>query len=347
VIFQLADTRITEASGIAIGVRSAGVDYVQNDSGDRNRYFAVDARTGATAATVTVTGADNVDWEDIAVGPGRSGVSSVWLADIGDNDAVRPEVQVYRVPEPHVLRSAHGRVARTPRAEVWRLRYPTGPVNAEGLAVAPDGRAYIVTKSPLGASTVYLVPARPDRRHVQSLQRVGAVQLLPHGTPNPFGVAGELTVTGAAISPDGALFAVRTYAEAYVWPVVSGDVAAALRTPPTRVRLPRQGLGEGIALTDDRTAVIDSEGAGSAVYTVPLPPIGSRAAVAASGPADPPSRVASAAARPTGRPQREASPWWWAAATAAGVAVLTAAGWGWRRSRIRSCRSPRSTRPSP
>lgn len=44
--FRIADARITEASGLAFGLRSPGIAYVQNDSGDTNRFFALDARTG-------------------------------------------------------------------------------------------------------------------------------------------------------------------------------------------------------------------------------------------------------------------------------------------------------------
>jgi hypothetical protein len=138
-LFRIADPRITEASGIAPGIASPGVDYVENDSGDTNRFFALNRRTGATAATITVVGARNVDWEDIAAAPDAAGTPSVWLADIGDNGAVRDEVQVYRVAEPHVRAADRNRTVRVRVADVWRLRYPGGPVDAESLAVAPDG----------------------------------------------------------------------------------------------------------------------------------------------------------------------------------------------------------------
>lgn len=280
-LFRIADARIAEASGIAPGQVSPGVVYVQNDSGDTNRFFALDARTGATAATVTVPGARNVDWEDIAVGPGAGGRSSVWLADIGDNTAARTEVQVYRVPEPRLAPGRVGARIRTATAEVWRLHYPDGAVNAESLAVAPDGTAYIFTKT-LGTSTVYQLPARPDAGRVQTLRRVGQVPLPPTGTANPFGLAGQVTATGASISADGAVLVLRTYADAYVWRVKDADVAAALRGTPTRVALPQQPQGEGICVRNGRL-LLSSEGEHSAVLAVPIPaagkpPTGSRAA---------------------------------------------------------------------
>jgi hypothetical protein len=269
VLFRIADPRLTEASGLAAGQVSPGVFYVENDSGDVNRFFALDRRSGATAAVVTVSGARNVDWEDIAVGPDAGGTPSVWLADIGDNEAVRDEVDVYRVVEPRVRAAERDRPIRTPVRAVWRLRYPDGPVDAESLAVAPDGSAYIVTKW-LGSSVVYRLPPHPDAGRVQLLRRVAAITFSPTGTGNPFGPAGQLLATSAAFARDGSTFAVRTYADAYVWRVGSGSLAAALRRAPIRIALPRQPQGEGLAIVG-RQLVIDSEGRHSAAYAVPVP----------------------------------------------------------------------------
>jgi hypothetical protein len=346
ILFHLADARITEASGIAIGQRSPAIVYVQNDSGDTNRFFALDARTGATAATVSVTGAENVDWEDIAVAPAADGTPSVWVGDIGDNDAQRAEVRVYRVPEPRIRPAERGGTLRTPRATVWRLRYPGGPANAEALAVTPSGVAYVITKSPFGHSSVYRLPARPDRQRVQTLQPVGDIHLVPHGTANPFGLAGELAVTGGAFSPDGRLFALRTYAAAYVWPVGDGDLAAALRHAPTRITLPRQPQGEGIALTGRGSALVDSEGVGSAVHEVPVPrPAATRPSTASSAG----TSARPVPANPTGAsgPGSGGPAWWPFAAGAGAVILLAGAAWRLRVGRTRSWRSPRSTRRSP
>ncbi len=269
VVYRIADPRIDEASGLGVGVRSPGVDYVQNDSGDTARFFAVSATTGRTAAVVTVPGATNVDWEDLAVAPDRTGTPSVWLADTGDNDAVRSEVRLYRVDEPRVPAGAQNRAVRTGRPDVWRLRYPSGPVDAESLAVSPQGTAYLITKT-LGSSTVYQVPSRPDADRVQTLVAVGTVTFTAHPTSIPLGELGTVTATGAALSRDGTLLAVRTYADAYLWSVRDGDVASALRRAPTRVPLPVQRQGEGIAFRGD-DLLVDSEGVDQPVYAVPVP----------------------------------------------------------------------------
>ncbi len=58
------------------------------------RVFALDRR-GRFQREVTVAGAEAVDWEDIAA-RGRT----LYVGDIGDNLAARPDVTVYRFAEP-------------------------------------------------------------------------------------------------------------------------------------------------------------------------------------------------------------------------------------------------------
>jgi hypothetical protein len=326
VAFRIADARIGEASGIAAGLASPAIDYVQNDSGDVNRFFALNARSGATSAVVTVRGARNVDWEDIAVAPDRSGTPSAWLADIGDNAAARSEVQVYRVPEPRLDAAARDRAITSGPADVWRLRYPDGPTDAEGLAVAPDGTAFLVTKAP-GISTVYRLPSRPSADRVQTLRRVGTIAFAPTGTANPFGLAGQLTATSAAIANDGSVFIVRTYSDAYVWRLAGTGLATALRRQPFRIPLPAQQQGEGVGVRG-QTLLLDSEGTHSPVYEVPVP----AAAVAAtsSTPSVPGRRTTSRArgsASAPALPQRSGSDAGYVAVAAGGAAALALVGW--------------------
>jgi hypothetical protein len=269
------DPRLSEVSGIAARARDPRFVYVQNDSGDSARFFAVDIRTGQTAAVYTVPGARNVDWEDLAVAPDAAGRSSVWLADIGDNQSTRSEVDVYRIPEParptYRGSSTTAPVLATTRPDIWRLRYPDGPHDAESIAVDPmTHRVYIATKSLSGVSEVFELPARPDPTHRQPLSQIGTVTFHAHGHAGPFDGYGQFMATGAAISPDGRLFVLRTYADAYVWPLHDGDVQAALRSTPLRIRLPSQPQGEGVDVVGG-ALWLSSEGRDQPILTVTLP----------------------------------------------------------------------------
>lgn len=319
--FRITDPRVVEASGIGVGVASPGVVYVQNDSGDSARFFALDAQTGATLAVYSVPTARNVDWEDLAVARDARGVPSVWLGDIGDNGAARDEIDLYRVDEPIVDRGRRDVASTTGPPSVWRLRYPDGPVDAEGLAVAPGGATYVVTKSVLGVSLVYAVPATASANQVQTLRAAGRIEFRATGTPGGPNVFGQLTATGAALSSDGGTLVVRTYTDAYLWSVTRGDVTAALARAPVRVALPAQPQGEGITFSGTGL-LVDSEGADSTVYAVPRP-----------APSTPASAPPSASASPTPSPTTSGPPtphhssgppvWAW---PALGVVLLV--GWG-------------------
>src|SRR5262245_26721432 len=65
----LLNSAIKEASGIAASRMNANVLWTFNDSGNPNQIFPITS-AGANLGTYTLTGTTNVDWEDIAVGPG-------------------------------------------------------------------------------------------------------------------------------------------------------------------------------------------------------------------------------------------------------------------------------------
>src|SRR5687768_5106604 len=88
---------LSEASGLAISRRAPGRLWTHNDSGEPV-VVALDAR-GSVTGRVRLTGAAVEDWEAIAVGPCGTG-SCLHVGDIGDNEAKRKRITIYRLPEP-------------------------------------------------------------------------------------------------------------------------------------------------------------------------------------------------------------------------------------------------------
>lgn len=237
----------TELSGLALSRSQARVLWTHNDSGDRARVFAV-APNGRLLADVDVTGAKNVDWEDIAIGPAPGAGDALYIGDIGDNKAERSAVVVYRVPEP---RLARGGPRATARAQRLALRYPDGAHNAEALLVDPSsGALVIVTKDSSGIARVY-VAGHPSTTATTTVRRAGRLSLGD----------GE-TITAGDVSADGRTLVLRTYDRAFVWSLGRGkSLASAMRRRPcaARAELLAEGQGEALALTGD----------GRAFYTVP------------------------------------------------------------------------------
>jgi hypothetical protein len=248
---QITDPRIPELSGLVVrGDRMVAI----NDGGEQVAVYVLDG--GCQVLDVLTAAIDPYDPEDLAVGAD----GTVWLADTGDNATNRPTVALMALRPDGT-------------SSIYRLTYPDGPHDAEALILAPDGTPYVVTKEVLGASSVY-VPAAPlvDGGTV-GLGKVSTVNLTLTGTPGgPVGRAGQLLVTGGAVSPDGTHLAVRTYTDAYVWALTGSDVVGALATEPVRVALPDSPQGEAISFTADGGAlVIASEGTPTDVTVVPLP----------------------------------------------------------------------------
>lgn len=229
----------TELSGLVLSRSRAGVLWTHNDSGDGARLLAITA-SGAGAGEVALAGAGNVDWEDIAVGPG----GALLVGDIGDNPGRRPSIVVYRVPEPRDA-AAGPAVAVAARYE---LRYPDGARDAEALLFdRSTGAIVIVTKSFDGRAGVYAA-RRPSVRQVTTLRRSGAISLGP-----------LQAVTAGDVSGDGRTIVLRTYDRAYVWRRRAGEaVTAALRRRACRARadLSIEGQGEALALARDGRAFI-------------------------------------------------------------------------------------------
>lgn len=265
----IASPTLVEISGLAYS-GTQDVIWAHNDSGDAARIYAM-SPDGDALTTYTLSGADAVDWEDMALGPGPDdGVEYLYLGDIGDNASIRPEIVVYRVPEPVVESSATEEALDTAVALI--LRYPDGAHDAETLLSDPiTGDLYVVSKDISGGpSGVYRAPAPHAPDTPITLELVGeidwaSIQLTTRIAPG----AGALPValpkipTGGDIAPDGSIVAIRTYGSIWLW---ARDPAAPLATafgaPPCEPPSTIEPQGEAIAFTPDgRGYVTASEGA--------------------------------------------------------------------------------------
>ena len=257
------DQRIDESSGIAASSWSDEVVFTSNDSGDAARFFAVDSRTCATRATYSVTGAKNVDWEDMPRGVAADGAPVLWLADIGDNRRKRRGIVVYEVAEPGA--SATGAVAVRTR---WTLTYPDGPHDAETLIVDPEtGRPVIVTKDTAdGASRAYRVRASGSGV-LEPLAGLD-VRALPRGSL----ASPAWSLTAGATSPDRRRVVLRSYLAAWAWATAPGEpLSTTLARPPERLNLPLGGQAEALSFTRDGSGLwTTSEGAGAPLTLFPL-----------------------------------------------------------------------------
>ena len=93
---RVPDPSANELSGLVRSRSQADLLWSHDDSGAGPVLYGL--RTdGRVATRPTVTGAQNVDWEDIAAGPAPNGQPLLYVGDIGDNASNRATIDVYRV----------------------------------------------------------------------------------------------------------------------------------------------------------------------------------------------------------------------------------------------------------
>jgi hypothetical protein len=268
-VCDIQDRRIDEASGIVASRRHPGCYYVHNDSGDLPRVFLID-RDGRTRAVIRLKGAQAVDYEDIALAPGKSpGVWDVCVADIGDNESRRSHVAIYRFPETELPSEPGATIEVEPTA--YRARYQDGPADAEAFMVHPrTGHGYILTKRLDGRSVVYKLTAPWDAQREMVAAKVLTLELPP--APTPLRI-----VTAADISPDGQRVAVRCCVEGWEWRLPPGtadaDFERIFQTPPARLPLAAEGQGEALCYAADGQAILTiSEGVSPTLYELRAAP---------------------------------------------------------------------------
>ena len=196
---------------------------------------------------VTIPMATNVDWEDLAL----DGSNRLIVADIGDNQAARQELVLYRFPEPDPKGTeAVGDV------ETLRVRYPPklGPVDAEALFLCGN-HAFLVTKERRTAR-VFRV-ALPGNGQAPTApivaESLGALQDIGH-------------VTAACLSDDGRHLALLTYFEvvvldfdkAFAPDLPAMELLTTLGKAPRRRQSIFLGQSEGITF-DGLTLIIAAE----------------------------------------------------------------------------------------
>ncbi|PWN02035.1 hypothetical protein DJ010_16020 [Nocardioides silvaticus] len=233
VVFAFADPDIVESSGL---IAHDGLFATVNDSGDGGRVFTVDPADGATVAETTWDGAP-ADVESMALTP----EGDVLVGDTGGNISPRDSVEVYRVPF-----GQDGAVDPT----TYELTYPDGTHDSEALLIHPGtGQVLVVAKEFIGrlyAAPLDLDPDRPNR--LKELDD----EVLP-------------ITTDGAFFPDGNHLVLRGYVKAavYTWP--------SLDQVGEEFYLPDQEQGEGIAVGDDGSVYLSSEGTNSEVLRIRLP----------------------------------------------------------------------------
>lgn len=248
---------LTEASGLALSRRQAGLLWTHNDSGHPPELFGFDTG-GRLLAQVRVEDIAE-DWEDLASFEWR-GEPYLAIADTGDNLAWRRQSRVLLVAEPEPGQ----RTARPTRT--LRFSYPDGPRDVEALAVdAATGTILLLEKRHPPARLYALDLDGPDE---QVARLAGELPEVPPATPVPAQTVAARhardMVTAMDLDPDRRELVLMTYRRVLRYhatgPESWGEVLR--KAPVVVLALPRDArLYEAVAIGADGRLWAISEGA--------------------------------------------------------------------------------------
>jgi hypothetical protein len=294
-----APKELVENSGAVLSRTQPGVVFVINDSGNDPLLFAVDT-TGAGRGVWRVARARNSDWEAVSVGPcaappadaapatssGPSGAppsatatpsvpdDCVYIGDVGDNGGTYATRIIYKVGEPAAQHPGFVGLVGDVRAERLRFRYSDHPHDVEAMYVAPNADIFLLTKRALTRPGNELRPTLVFQLHAAAWGRDTAVADLVDSLPIVPGSAPLRQITDAALSPDGRMLAVRTYAQVYVFATDSITGRVRHTVPPAVCNIVPLGRwqGEGVAwFGRSGKLLLTSEGRRSPMFAVDCP----------------------------------------------------------------------------
>lgn len=239
-IFHLAESRgklenslITEASGMVEGLNNPGLLWTHNDSGNEPALFLLDDY-GRNKGSFILHGVDNRDWEDIASGSGpEEGKNYIYIAEIGDNNAVYDYKYIYRFEEP-----VAGSMEKIQNFDTITFQYPDGKRDAECLMLDPLSKDLYVISKREKEVTVYLAAYPQATTEVIILEKLGTL---------PFNniVAGD-------ISSDGTGILLKTYDKIFYWEHSKGTALInTLQKKPIEIAYDPEPQGESIAWRKD------------------------------------------------------------------------------------------------
>lgn len=227
---------IDEASGLVASIQHPGYFWTHNDSGDEARLFFIH-ESGKTQAQVTISGARNRDWEDIALSfDPITQNSTLWIADIGDNRAQYSYVTLYMVEEPS-FEITHDTILSVTKK--MTLVYPDGPRDAETLMTDPKTQDIFVLSKREPEVSLYRIQYPYPQSDTIILEKVLTLPVTQ--------------IVGGDISGDGSEILIKNYDTVYYYTRQPDETPIdAMRKTPVILPYIREPQGEAICFSFDK-----------------------------------------------------------------------------------------------
>lgn len=258
-----------EVSGMEYD-RKHNLLWMVNDSGNTNELFGYDPKSLKMAHQITIDGAVNIDWEDLAQGPN----GWFFIGDFGNNKSKRQDLKIYgiQLSDPNLQKSL------TP----WTLEFSLEdqkefPPKSKKKSFDVesffylDGHFYLFSRNRArkfnGKSRVYRLEAKSGK---QIAKRIGTFEACPDRK--------DCQITSAAISPDGTTIALLSYNK--IWLLREFNGTDFLNGKVSKFKLHHRSQKESITFKDDQTLYLADErrnGSGRNLYRISISDLESHA----------------------------------------------------------------------
>nr|MBC7612144.1 hypothetical protein [Pseudopedobacter sp.] len=203
---KLLESEISECSGLVVSSKNDDLMWVHNDSGDEGRVFLIDNKTKIIAKYLFKK--EVIDCEDIALYTPQSGRAQIFVGDIGDNNAQRNYISIYKFDEPSLSVKSSTELSVKNVTEL-KFKYPDGARDAECLMIdEKDQEIYIVSKRE-DSVAVYSAPLNSQPNKIITLKK--RIKLFFPGEK------GSKGITAGDISRDGKEVIIKSYINVFYW----------------------------------------------------------------------------------------------------------------------------------
>jgi len=232
----LNNKELKEISGIAASVKNPKMLWAHNDSGNGADIFLLDDHLDVKL-TCTLSGIENRDWEDIAVGPGPDASKSyVYVADIGDNESQYQYKYIYRFEEPALNNTQSTKITITSFDRIT-FQLSDARKDTETLLLDPRTRnLYVVSKREEPVCLYELKYPYPQGDTVVAEK----VLTLPF-----------TQIVGGDFSADGQEILMKNYTQVYYWNSSSKSITDLLKESPLEIPYEAEPQGESITWATD------------------------------------------------------------------------------------------------
>ncbi len=237
---KIKTKKLDEASGLLVSQKYPGVIWSHNDSGDKPRLYALDAKTLKLIAKIKIKKAKHIDWEDITYHQGN-----IVIGDFGNNKNKRDDLTLYTIKEPNPYKDEKAKVIATQKfifSDQKRSAKKHKNFDCEAI-FSFDNELFLLTKH-----------RADDYTTLYQLKGAVAQRVLHYSLDD--------RVTSA--DSDGKYVVILTRKSLYLLEP-NRENNSKFDVPMKRIALNEAGQVEGVALDGKKVHVVDEEGR---IYTL-------------------------------------------------------------------------------